>query len=409
MSLRMRMTPGRTAVMCGILTALGPFSMAVYTPAMPALTEVFGTTEATIKATLAAYFAGFAGAQLICGPLSDAFGRRPVILAFLTFYFLASLAALMAPDVHWLIGARVAQGVGASACMVIARAIVRDLFEGAEAVRIMNLVGMMLGVGPAVAPMMGGVTLDLVGWEAIFLLMVLYGVALAAAMAALVPETLPRERRRRLRLGDVARSYVALAGDARFMRPTMVIAGTLGAIYTMGTILPFVMIDTVGLSPTAFGLSMIAQSGSFILGSATMAVVLRHFDARRLLPLGFALVLTGGASMCVNLVALPPSALGVIVSLAIFSFGLPFLLAQLMTEALRPFPHLAGSAASMMGFLQMSGGLAGAAAAMQVEDPALALGSIPLTMGLIGLLSYTLLGRKAAARACREAERAPAE
>ena len=147
----------RRATALGVMLAgLGPISLALYTPALPEIVEAFGTTEAPVKMTVTLFFAGFVSAQLICGPLSDAIGRRPTTLAFLWLFVLASIATLLAPSIGWLIVARFVQGVGAAAGMAVSRAIVRDLFTGEASTRIMNVTGLIMAIGPGLPPTVGG-------------------------------------------------------------------------------------------------------------------------------------------------------------------------------------------------------------------------------------------------------------
>jgi DHA1 family bicyclomycin/chloramphenicol resistance-like MFS transporter len=149
------MTERRATIVGALLVALGAISMSLYTPAMPALVTVFGTSIATIKLSLTLYFAGFACAQLLVGPLADAFGRRPAALAFLGIYVAASIVTMLAPSVDWLLAGRLFQGIGASAGVAISRAIVRDRFAGHQSSRIMNAIGIAMAVGPAAAPTVG--------------------------------------------------------------------------------------------------------------------------------------------------------------------------------------------------------------------------------------------------------------
>ena len=144
------MSERRVSLLGALLVAIGPISMALFTPAMTEIVRAFGTTEAAVKMTLSLYFAGFALAQLVCGPLSDGFGRKPVALAFMGIYLLASALALFAPTIEFLIAARFLQGVGAAVGVAISRAVVRDLFTNERSARIMNLIGMILGIGPAI-------------------------------------------------------------------------------------------------------------------------------------------------------------------------------------------------------------------------------------------------------------------
>jgi len=169
------MSERRVSMIGALLVAIGPVSMALYTPAMTELVRVFETTESAIKLTLTLYFGGFACAQLIAGPLSDALGRRPITIAFMALYCVASVAATLSPTVEVLMGARFLQGIGASAGIAISRALVRDLFTDDQSSRIMNLIGIILALGPALAPTIGGLMLPLFGWQSIFLLMTLIG------------------------------------------------------------------------------------------------------------------------------------------------------------------------------------------------------------------------------------------
>src|SRR5690606_27992445 len=135
------MSERRVSIIGGLIVAIGPISLALFTPAMPEIAHAFGTSEGAVKLTLSLYFAGFAFAQLFCGPLSDGFGRKPVTFAFMAIYLVASLIALLAPSIEVLIAARFLQGVGAAVGVAISRAIVRDLFTHERSARIMNLIG----------------------------------------------------------------------------------------------------------------------------------------------------------------------------------------------------------------------------------------------------------------------------
>ena len=272
------MSERRVALIGGLFVAIGPISMALYTPAMTEIVHAFGTTESFVKLTLTLYFGGFAFAQLIAGPLSDALGRRPVTFAFMGIYFLGSLIALMAPGIEVLMAARFLQGVGASAGVAISRAIVRDLFSGDRSSRIMNLIGIILAVGPATAPTIGGLTLELAGWRAIFVIMALFGIAVVLATVFALKETVVPDRSR-FSFRGLASSYVVILGNAQFLGASGVVAGTIGAIYAQATFLPFILMDRVGLTPTQFGLGMLMQSGFFLGGSLALRVLLNRVSA----------------------------------------------------------------------------------------------------------------------------------
>jgi len=183
----------RVSIIGAMLVAIGPISMALFTPAMPEIVNAFGTTAAAVAMTLSLYFAGFAFAQLVCGPLSDGYGRKPVTIAFMGIYLVATVAAILAPTIELLIASRFIQGVGAAVGVAIARAIVRDLFTSERSARIMNLIGMILGIGPALSPTIGGVATELFGWHSIFAFMLLFGVAIILMVKFAMTETVVRD------------------------------------------------------------------------------------------------------------------------------------------------------------------------------------------------------------------------
>ena len=372
------MSERRTALVGGLMVAIGPVSMALYTPALPALVQAFDTSEAVVKLSLTVYFAGFSFAQLVCGPLSDAFGRRPISVGFLVLYIAASLVAVFAPTIEWLLAA-------------ISRAIVRDQYIGQTSARIMNAIAMTLALGPAVSPTLGGLVLEAFGWHEIFWLMVAFGVALVVLVLTGLPETNRTLDRAAVRPVRLLRTYVSLLGDRRFLRPSLAIALTIGVFYTLATVLPFVLIDRVGLSPSEFGYAMLAQSGSFILGTIATSRLLRRQDAARLVPWGFGIVLAAAALTAIVLHVAEATLLTVMAPVAVFAFGLAFVLPSLSTDAIAPFARNAGAASALMGFLQIGGGLAGSAVAAAIGDPVLALATLVPAMPVLGFIVHVAL------------------
>jgi DHA1 family bicyclomycin/chloramphenicol resistance-like MFS transporter len=366
------MSGTKTSIIGALLVALGPISMALYTPAMPALVRVFDTDVSAVKLTLTVYFLGFAVAQLVCGPLSDTRGRRPVVLWFTGLYLAGSLIAVFAPSIEWLLAARLVQGVGAAAGIAIARAIVRDLFVGRQSAQVMNMIALMLMVAPAIAPTLGGLTLEFLGWREIFVLMALYGVAVIAIFYVTVPETLPpsaaNEPRKRL-----VSSYATLIRDARFLRPALSMACMLGAYYALATVLPFVLIEGAGLTPVEFGFAMLSHTVAFMFGALMMRRLLKSIDAHRLVPVALWLISVAVVLMVFAVTTYGPGLLTVMGPTALFSLGLPFAMPSMTTASLAPFPHIAGAASALAGFLQMAIGLVGSAVAALMGDANLAL------------------------------------
>jgi len=373
-------SPARATIIGGLLTAIASVSMALYTPAMPALTLAFGTTMAMVKSSLTAYFAGFALAQLICGPLSDAFGRRPVAFAFLALYVAAGVVASLAGTVEVLIWARLVQGIGAAVGVAISRAVVRDLFTGQDSARVMNAIGIVLAAGPAIAPTIGGLLSEGLGWRAVFVAMTVFGIGALAAVFFALPETNRAPDRALVRPGRMLATYRGLLVDRRFLAPALAISFSVGPVYSLGTLLPFVLIDRVGLTPTAFGIGMLAQTGSFFVGGLVARRLLAVVAADRLvLP---ALVLSFvGASATLAIGLLWPASYGaVMIPVGIFAFSMALVIPALTTAALAHFPAIAGSASALMGFLQMGAGFLGGLAATGFGDPVTGLKAVFPTM-----------------------------
>jgi len=382
-----KMSERRTSIIAAFLVALGPVSMALYTPAMPELVRAFASTDAAIKLTLSLYFAGFALAQLVSGTMSDVLGRRKTTLLFMAVYLAGSLMAAFAPSVGWLLAGRLVQGIGASVGMTVSRAIVRDQFTGTQSARIMNMVGMMLAVGPAVSPTLGGLALGLSGWQSIFFLMV--GFALLACFTVLVfmaETTVPDPAKGRI--GPILRGYGRLLGSARFVSSTLVIAGAVGALYGQATILPFVLIDRVGLTPTEFGVGMLMQSGFFFAGTVAFRLLLKRMSPAALVAPGLGFIAAGSVLIALASHFVTPTFLTVMGPVGLYAFGIAFVMPHMMTAAMEPFPEIAGSASAMMGFVQMGSGFLAGVVAAAMGVPLVAFGTVIPLMGLMAIASY---------------------
>ncbi|MBS7697089.1 MULTISPECIES: multidrug effflux MFS transporter [unclassified Chelatococcus] len=381
------MTERYTAILGAFLVALGPVSLALYTPAMPTLVDELATSSAAIKLTITAYFIGYALAQLACGPLSDAYGRRPIAIGFFSLHLVGSLIALWSPSIGWLLAGRILQGTGAAAGVAISRAMVRDQFTGASSVRIMSLIGLMLAVGPALSPVLGGLTLSVFSWRALFVLMAIYAAAAIGVLLFATRETNNRPDPAMARPRQFMASYKTLLTDRAFLRAGFLLALVTGGLYTLATLLPFVLIGEVGLSPIIFGLGMMLQSGSYALGSLLTARFITYLGAERIISIGLCFTLTASLGFFIALFH-EPSFVTVMVPVMLWAFGLALTMPGATTSALANFPRIAGAAAAMVGFLQIAGGLAGSAISAFFADPYIALMTIMPVMGLLAILVH---------------------
>lgn len=382
----------KTSFLSAMMIALGPLSLALYTPALPTLVQAFATTEAAVRFSLTVYFLGFCLAQLLAGPLSDAFGRRPVALAFFSIYFVGSLIALAAPTIHVLQVGRALQGIGAAAGIATSRAIVRDLFVGQTSARIMNRIGLLVGLVPAFSPAVGSLLLTFVDWRAIFVLMFVYAVAMVGVVAFLMPETNGSIDRSLIEPRRIATSYRTLLTDRRFAAPAALMGLVLGGVYTLPSLLPFVLIDRIGLTPIQYALVMLVQTCALLAGNLWVGRLLRSISARKLVPYGLVIIALSGAGFAAGRAFATPHLLAFVVPGMLWVFGLPFVTPGTMTSALSHFPKIAGAASSLIGFMQMGGGFLGSAIAAAVfGDPVVAVETLlPLTAALAGVVYFVL-------------------
>ena len=381
----------RIAVVGAALVALGPISLALYTPAMQELANAFGASHAEVQHTLTAFFGGFAVAQLACGPLSDAFGRRPVGFVFMAIYVAATVVAIFAPTIEVLTIARMLQGVGAAAGIALSRAMVRDLFTGQTSTRIMTTIGIMLAVGPALSPTIGGLLLEIAGWPWLFVLMLAYGVALIAVLAFAIPETLRDRDIGLIHPGRLVVSYGRLLMARGFMRASLVIGLSIGGLYALAIIMPFVMMGQLGLSPTRYGLVMICQTLSYVFGGLVTQRLMRRLPAPRLVAPGLAIIGVSAIVFGLGLRLLEPSVLSVILPVQFWAFGLALVLPATQTAALADYPHMAGAASALMGFLQMAAGFSAGLLVALFADPIIALATVMPAMGVLAVVAHIVL------------------
>jgi DHA1 family bicyclomycin/chloramphenicol resistance-like MFS transporter len=394
------MTPLRTAVIGALIVAIGPMSLSLYSPAMPTLVKVFDTTPALLDLTMTTYFFGYAFAQLVCGPLSDAYGRRPVALAFFAFYLLGSVIAIVAPSIEWLLVARIIQGIGVAAGAAVSRALVRDQFSGLDATRIMNLIGLMLAIGPAVSPMVGGIILGLAGWHAIFLAMAFYGVVVLLALGYVARETNQAPDPRRARPKMVLQNYVKLFGNRHYIAPVILLGCTVGGIYTLSPLMPFLLIERLGLSSTGFGFAMLAQTGSYGIGSFFTAWLLKRLSEKAVVRVGLSFLLVAGLGFALGPRLLTLSVPVVLIPVSLLAISMALVMPSTTTQALASVGTLAGAASALMGFAQVGGGLMGSgASALFFRDPVTAFETVvPILIAIALLTAMTMRPPRRSAR-----------
>lgn len=377
----------------GSLSALGPAAMDGYLPGLPALTDDFGISASLAQVTVAVFLVGLGSGQLVAGPLSDAFGRRRPVLVAIGLYLVATVCCSLAPTIGVLIGCRFLQGATAAAGIVISRAVVRDLYSGREGARFLSRLVMIYGLAPLLAPLFGGLLLAITDWRGIFLALGCLGLAVLAATAWGLPETLPRERRQRFGVGPILASYWSLLRHRAFFGYALALGLATGSIVAYISASSFVLQDVYGLSPQLYGLVFGAAAAAMIGGSQINAHLLKHRDPRRMLELaGFALAAVGAALVIgieagLGLWVVVPGVLGVMAC-----WG--FVPANAISLAMADHRQIAGSASAVLGIFQF--GMAGLVAPLVGaggRGSALPMAVGILAMALLSLAAVGLLTR----------------
>ncbi|HAC58810.1 MAG TPA: multidrug transporter [Rhodobiaceae bacterium] len=353
----MKLAPGTAGftVFLAALTAVGPLSTDMYLPSLPDIGRDFNADAGTVQLTLSAHLIAFAGSQLFYGPLADRYGRRPVLMGGFLLFMAGCFASLFVATIDQLILARILQAVGGGASVVLARAIVRDLFEGPEAGQMLAKMAAIMGLVPAAAPMLGGVVQDLYGWKANFIAMGGFGAVLLVMTLVNLEETLPAARRQSAAPLAILRSYRRLLMDRRFLRYLAIASLAFCGLFAFVSGSSFVMQGIYGLSPIVYGLIFGAMAGGYVAGSITGGRLVRKLGIDGTLRFGGFCAALGGLLMLTALM-LTPSALAIALPVVIYGFAMGATMPQAMAGALTPFPDIAGTASSLLGFLQSAAG-----------------------------------------------------
>ncbi len=342
----------RLVLVIGALSLFGPLCIDMYLPSLPQISRDLHAATWAVQLSITGCLIGIAVGQLVVGPISDRVGRRPPLMMGIGSFVASSLACAAAPDALALDGLRLVQGVSGAAGIVVARALVRDLYSGAQAARFFSALMLVTGLGPILAPQAGAMVLRLTSWRGIFVTLALAGSVLLVVAAYRVPEGLPPERRTSGGVGKAAASLLSVARDRSVVIYALVGSLGFGAIFAYVAGSPFVLQDIYGLSPQAFGLVFALNGAGLVLGAQVNGRLVHRLGSERLLTLGTA-VMAGGGLVFLGAAATGLGGLGaVLASLFVVLFGAGFLNPNALTLTLQHRPDAAGSASALFGCAQ---------------------------------------------------------
>ncbi len=338
-------------ILLGALTGLTPLAVDMYLPALPSLTSDLHSSSSAAQLTLAALLVGLASGQLLAGPLSDRLGRRPPVLAGLVGFVLASIGCAFAPNVGVLIALRFLQGFAGSSAVVVARAVVRDLYSGAAAARAFASLMLVMGAAPILAPVIGAQVLRVTTWRGVFVVLAVAGAGLLAATWRSLPETLEPERRNDGGLAHTITVFGGLLRDRGFLVPSVAGGAGFAAMFAYIAGSPYVLQELHGLSPQAYSAVFAANATALITLSQVSGRIVHRTGPARLLLTGAATSATGAAVLVVAAtaeLALPFVLLGLLLVVGAVGVMAP----NATALALANHGRTAGAASALLGVLQ---------------------------------------------------------
>jgi len=325
----------------------------MYLPSLPDISAKLDATYAETQLTISSYLIGFALGQLIYGPFADRFGRKPVLLIGLAVYCAASFLCAFAQSIEMLMIARALQAAGACSGMVLARAMVRDLYSGARAGRELSLMATVMALAPVIAPVFGGVLQILFGWRASFVALTATGLLIALAIWLLLPETLER-RGHPLSVSGLLRSYRDFLSDRSFLAHVGLAVFVFAGLFAWISGSSFVLQDLYGLSSFSFGIAFALGSVGYMTGAALAAKFVGRYGLNAVSGAGAAAAATGGLLMVAAVALDLRSAFALVVPAALYLGGMGGVLGQAIAGAMHHYRERAGAASSLIGFIQQT-------------------------------------------------------
>ncbi len=374
------------------LVAFGALSVDIVIPALPRIAQVLGASTATAQLTLSVFVAGFAISQLAYGPLSDRFGRKPVLIGGLVLFVAGSAACVLAGDIGELIAARFLQSIGGCAGPVLARAIVRDVYGREGSARVLAYMASVMGVLPAAAAILCGFLVASFDWQSLFVALGAFGLASLLGTLTLLDETNLWKDRTATAPRQIARNYRSLLADRAFLSFVVALGGTYGGMFSFHSLSAFVLIEQFGVAAEHYGFYFLAIAAGFMTGSLIAGRLSPRLGHERMVTIGFAIQIGAAGVLCALGWARIDAPMAVIGPMAVFLVGCGFVFPNAMAGGIAPHTTMAGTASALLGFAQMAIGAAvGTVVSLFHDGTQSALVTGVLVCAVVAFAAFTLL------------------
>jgi len=383
--------PGTFALtlLLAALAASGPLSTDFYLPSMPDIAAQLHASPSEVQFTISLFLFGFAAGQIVYGPFSDRFGRKPVLLISMGIFLVATVLCAMSTSIEMLIGARLLQAFGGAGGVVLSRAVVRDIYSGRQAARQMSIISSVMALAPVLAPMFGGMVQAASGWRGVFAILGLIGATVALATYVWLPETLKARATERVSFASIWQSYRVIFRNRAYRAYLAMCTATYSGLLAWLAGAAFLLQDVYNLTAFEFGFVFALGSAGYLLGSNIGARTVVRLGIDKVIGIGAVLATIGGSLFFASLYIGFTSSLAVVLPMTVYLSGLGMVLPQSVAGAMTPFPERAGAASSLFGFIQQTvAALCGSLVGLMLNRGAMPLAAAVAIMGVATLVIW---------------------